>query len=62
MELTVRRRTVVNEAPTASGWKAGALCYEVAFSQTVFFFFFLLHNGTESQSCQSGLEEVVEKI
>ena len=44
MELTVRRRTVVNEAPTASGWKAGALCYEVAFSQTVFF---LLHNGTE---------------
>ena len=59
MELTVRRRTVVNEAPNASGWKAGALCYEVAFSQTVFF---LLHNGTESRSCQSGLEEVVEKI
>lgn len=38
MELTVRRRTVVNEAPTASGWKAGALYSEVAFSQTVFFF------------------------
>ena len=44
MELTVRRRIVVNEALSASGWKAGALCYEVAFSQTVF----LLHNGTES--------------
>ena len=36
MELTEWRRIVVNEVPTAAAWKAGELCYAVAFNQTVF--------------------------